>query len=43
MELGWNGAEVVGIKQQSCWGVLWFFKRPQVSLLEKQRNHQHDI
>ncbi len=27
----------------NCWGVLWFFKRQQVSLLEKQRNRQHDI
>ncbi len=26
-----------------CRGVLWFFKRPQVSRLEKQRNKQHDI
>jgi hypothetical protein len=27
----------------SCWGVLWFFKRPQVCLLEKHRNWQHYI
>jgi hypothetical protein len=33
----------VGIKQHSCRGVLWVFKRPQVSPLEKQRNWQHDI
>jgi hypothetical protein len=24
-------------------GVLWFFNRPQVSPLEKQRNQPHDI
>ncbi len=34
---------VLGMKQQSCRGVLWFFKRSQVSPLEKQRNWQHDI
>ncbi len=31
------------MKQQSHWWVVWFFKRPHVSLLEKQRNWQHDI
>jgi hypothetical protein len=31
------------MKQQSCWGILWFFKRPQVRPLEKQRNWQHNI
>jgi hypothetical protein len=31
------------MKQQSCWGVLWFFKRPQVRLPKRQRNQQHDI
>jgi hypothetical protein len=37
----WNAtgsAGVIGMKQQSCWGVLWFFKRPQVRPLEKQWN-----
>jgi hypothetical protein len=43
MELDWYCTGAVGMKQQSCLGVLWFFKRPQVSLLEKQRNQQHDI
>ncbi len=43
MEFDWYCTGVVGMKHQSCWGVLWFFKRPQVSLLEKQRNRQHDI
>jgi hypothetical protein len=43
MEHDWYCTGVVGVKQQSCWGVLWLFKRPQVSLLEKQRNRQHDI
>jgi hypothetical protein len=28
--------------KQSCWGVLWISKRPQVSPLEIQRNWQHD-
>jgi hypothetical protein len=43
MELDWYCTGSVGMKQQSCWGVLWFFKRPQVSPLEKQINWQHDI
>jgi hypothetical protein len=43
MELDWYCTWADGMKQQSCWGVLWFFKRPQVSLLENQRNRQHDI
>ncbi len=42
MELNWYFTGAVGMKQQSCWGVLWFFKRLQVSPLEKQRNWQHD-
>ncbi len=36
-----NSTGVIGMKQQSCWGV-WFFKRPQVSPLAKQGNWQHD-
>ncbi len=43
MELDWYCTGVSGMRQQSCWGILWFFKRPQVSPLEKQRNWQHDI
>jgi hypothetical protein len=43
MELDWYCTGATGMKQKSCWGVLWFFKRPQVTLLEKQRNWQHDI
>ncbi len=43
MELDWYCTRVLGMKQQSCWGVLWVFKRPRVSPLEKQRNWQHDI
>ncbi len=31
MELDWYCTGVVGMKQQSCWGVLWISKRPQVS------------
>jgi hypothetical protein len=31
------------MSQQSCWGVLWFFKRPRVSPLDMQRKRQHDI
>ncbi len=31
------------MRQQSCWGILGFFKRPWVSLLKRQRNRQHDI
>jgi hypothetical protein len=31
------------MRQHSCWGILWFFKRPQVRPLEKQRNQHHDI
>jgi hypothetical protein len=33
----------VRMKQQSCWGVAWFFKRPRVSPLKKQKNWHHDI
>jgi hypothetical protein len=33
----------VGKKQQSCYGILWVSKRPQMSPLEKQTNQQHDI
>ncbi len=43
MELDWYCTRAVDMKQQSWWGVLWFFKRPQVRLLEKQRNRQHHI
>ncbi len=43
MELDWYCTGLLGMKQQSCWGVLWFFKSPQVSPLEKQRNWQHEI
>jgi hypothetical protein len=43
MKLDWYCTGVLGMKQQSCWGVLWFFKRPRVSPLERQRNRQHDI
>ncbi len=43
MELDWYCTGAVYMKQESCWGVLRFFKRPQVSLLKKQRNWQHDI
>ncbi len=43
MELDWYCTGAVGMKQQSCWGALWFFKRPQVSPMEKQRNWQHVI
>ncbi len=42
MEINWYCTEVLGMKQQSCWGVLWFFKRSWVSPLEKQRNRQND-
>jgi hypothetical protein len=43
MELDWYNNGMLGMRQQSCWGVLWFFKRPQVNPLEKQRNQHHDI
>jgi hypothetical protein len=43
MELNWSCTGAVGVRQQSCWGVLWFFKRTQVSSLEKQRNWQHNL
>ncbi len=43
MELNSYCTRVSGMKQQSCWGVLWFFKKPQVSPLENQRNRQHEI
>jgi hypothetical protein len=43
MELNWYCTGVLGMKQQSCWGVLWFFKRPWILPLEKQRNRQYDI
>jgi hypothetical protein len=43
MELDWYCTGAVGMRQHSCGGFLWFFKRPQVSPLEKQRNRQHDI
>ncbi len=43
MELDWYCTGVLGMQQQSCWGALWFFKRPQVSPLERQRNRQQDI
>ncbi len=43
MELDWCCTGVLGVKQQSCYGVLLFSKRPKVSPLEKQRNRQHDI
>jgi hypothetical protein len=33
----------VGMKQQSCWGVLWISKRSQVSPLENAKKRQHDI
>jgi hypothetical protein len=42
MEFDWYCTGAIG-KQQSCGGVLWFSKRPQVSPLEKQWNWQHDI
>jgi hypothetical protein len=42
MEFNWCCSGEVGMKQQSCWGVVWFFKRPQ-GPLEKQRSRQHDI
>jgi hypothetical protein len=43
MELNCYCTGVLGMKQQSCWGGLWFFKRPWILLLEKQRNRQYDI
>jgi hypothetical protein len=43
MELDWYCTGATGMKQQSCWGVLWFFKRPQVSPLERQRIRQRDF
>jgi hypothetical protein len=43
MEFDWYCPWAVGMKQQICWGVLWIFKRTQVSPLEKQRKQQHDI
>jgi hypothetical protein len=38
MELDWYRTGAVGMKQQSCWGVLWVSNRPQVSRLKRQRN-----
>jgi hypothetical protein len=43
MELDWYCTRAFGMRQQSCWGVLWFFKRPRVSPMENQRNRQHVI
>jgi hypothetical protein len=43
MERDWHWTWAVGMNQQSCWGVLWFFKRPQVSPLEKQSDQQQDL
>jgi hypothetical protein len=43
MELDWYCTGVFGMRQQNCWGVLWFSKRSQVSLMKKQRNRQHVI
>jgi hypothetical protein len=34
MEFDWYCTGMLGMKQQSCWGILWFFKRPQVSPLK---------
>ncbi len=43
MGLNWYCTGATGMKQQSCRGILWFFKVPQVILLEKQRNRHHEI
>ncbi len=43
MELDWSCTGVLGMRKQSCLGILWFFKRPWVSPLEKQRKRHHDI
>ncbi len=43
MEIGWYCTGMLSKRQQSCLGVLWFSKRPIVSLLEKQRNWHHDV
>jgi hypothetical protein len=43
MELDWYSTGTLGMRKQSYWGVLWFFKRPLVSLLEKHRNRHHDV
>ncbi len=39
----WSTFGLISMRQKSCCGVLWFFKRPLVSLLDKQRNPHCDV
>jgi hypothetical protein len=43
MELDWYCTRGDWYEARTLLGILWFFKRPQMILIEKQRIRKHDI